>query len=179
MVILKGGVFNHFSAAPIYASFSRAITPAVRSHEYPLGVPHTSPSMKLKLAEGNEHLNFVCKMIAICISLKFITGSKIPTTPICGIKNFFLSYFGMLLIDSFIQIFVCTGRHGENGHVLSRRPGLETQSGFATDTMYIKYSEAEALSLANVGQRWRNLIRESCATCWPGLLVPMWGGVEV
>lgn len=70
MVMLKGGVFNHFSAAPVCASFSRAITPAVRSHEYPLGVPHASPSMKLKLAEGNEHLNFVCKMIAICISLR-------------------------------------------------------------------------------------------------------------
>ena len=46
------------------------LLPAVRTHEFPIGVPHASPSMKLKLAEGNERLNFVCKMIAICISLK-------------------------------------------------------------------------------------------------------------
>ena len=67
--MLVGGVFIHFSAAPVCASFSRAITPAVRSHQHPKGVPWASEVMKEKLKEGNIHLRFVCLMIGTCIVL--------------------------------------------------------------------------------------------------------------
>lgn len=68
--MLVGGVFNHFSAAPVCASFSRAITPAVRSHAYPKGVPWASVGMQEKLKDGNVHLRFVCLMVATCIRLR-------------------------------------------------------------------------------------------------------------
>ena len=67
--LLQHGVFNHFSAAPICASFSRAITPLVRTKVYPLGVPGLSSDMRRKLREGDKHLAWVCKMVACCIAL--------------------------------------------------------------------------------------------------------------
>lgn len=67
--LLAGGVFMHFSAAPVCASFSRAITPAVRNHDYPFGVPWASTAMQEKLKEGNVHLLFVCLMVSTCIAM--------------------------------------------------------------------------------------------------------------
>lgn len=67
--LLEGGAFIHFSAAPVCASFSRAITPAIRSHLHPKGVPWASDLMKQKLKDGNTHLRFVCLMISTCIGM--------------------------------------------------------------------------------------------------------------
>ena len=57
--LLAGGVFVHFSAAPVCASFSRAITPAVRNHDYPLGVPWAFDGNARK-TEGRERSPPVC-----------------------------------------------------------------------------------------------------------------------
>lgn len=52
--ILKGGGCLHLSAAPICASFSRAITPYVRSRQYPRGLPTVSGEMLKKIRDGNS-----------------------------------------------------------------------------------------------------------------------------
>lgn len=65
--MLRGGVFIHLSAAPVCASFSRAITPAIRNHIYPKGVPGMGPITFNKLQEGNSHLSWICSLIRICI----------------------------------------------------------------------------------------------------------------
>eukprot|EP00438_Fugacium_kawagutii_P024465 Skav208079 [mRNA] locus=scaffold1800:124150:131179:- [translate_table: standard] len=67
--LIRGGIFEHFSAAPICGSFSRAVTPAVRSQEFPRGLPGVSAAMQQKINDGNRHSQWVAKMVKLCISL--------------------------------------------------------------------------------------------------------------
>ena len=69
-VLLRGGAVVHFSAAPTCASFSRAITPAVRSRKYPKGLPDlkwTRPNMLQKVDEGNSFNTWIASLVEICI----------------------------------------------------------------------------------------------------------------
>eukprot|EP00438_Fugacium_kawagutii_P000120 Skav218734 [mRNA] locus=scaffold1346:878540:884943:+ [translate_table: standard] len=67
--LLKQHVFIHVSAAPICASFSRAITPAIRSRAEPRGIFPVPPSMVEKVRQGNSHSIWLGKLIRICIQL--------------------------------------------------------------------------------------------------------------
>ena len=64
------GVFLTLGLAPICASFSRAITPAVRSRRWPRGVPGVSGPMFVKLVQGNKHASFCLR----CIDAAIIGG---------------------------------------------------------------------------------------------------------
>ena len=55
--------------APICASFSTAITPAVQSCEFPLGLPALSPAMAVKVAQGNAHCTFVVRFVRVLLRL--------------------------------------------------------------------------------------------------------------
>ena len=66
-MLLSNGVAMHFSAAPICSSFSRAVTPAVRSKAEPLGVKGMSAIMRLKVSEGNSHGSFLARLLLICL----------------------------------------------------------------------------------------------------------------
>eukprot|EP00438_Fugacium_kawagutii_P026020 Skav225717 [mRNA] locus=scaffold164:107677:112050:+ [translate_table: standard] len=70
---VKRGAFKTFGLAPICASFSRAITPAIRSRRWPKGIPGASPKMKIKIAEGNAHGDFCRDIIdeALAADLAF------------------------------------------------------------------------------------------------------------
>lgn len=63
--LLRLGAFLTLGVAPICASFSRAVTPAVRSVRYPRGLPNLSFNMKRKVAEGNSHSDFCIELIGI------------------------------------------------------------------------------------------------------------------
>ena len=63
--LLKGGAFKSLSMAPICASFSMAVTPAIRSTRFPRGLPKVSPAMRQKLKQGNSHLDFMLELIEI------------------------------------------------------------------------------------------------------------------
>ena len=65
--LLSHGVAVHFSAAPICSSFSRAVTPAVRSKAEPLGVKVMSTVMRGKVLEGNSHASFLASLLLICL----------------------------------------------------------------------------------------------------------------
>ena len=54
-------------SALICASFSRAITPAVRTLRYLRGVPWMSAVMKVKVTAGNSHSDFAAVLIDTCI----------------------------------------------------------------------------------------------------------------
>ena len=57
------GCFKAFGAAPICASFSVAVTPPVRSSQYPRGLPNLRRSMQQKVRDGNSHSDFVRDMV--------------------------------------------------------------------------------------------------------------------
>ena len=63
------GVFCGVGAAPDCSSFSRAITPAVRSALLPWGKPGLSRTMQDKVNRGNEHGKFVLNVVLLCIQL--------------------------------------------------------------------------------------------------------------
>ena len=56
-------------AAPICSSFSISVTPAVRSSEFPLGIPSLKGKMKQKVLEGNSHNDFLIKLFNLCEKL--------------------------------------------------------------------------------------------------------------
>eukprot|EP00438_Fugacium_kawagutii_P015944 Skav205630 [mRNA] locus=scaffold1575:126668:131720:+ [translate_table: standard] len=67
--LLRNHVFKHVSAAPICSSFSRAITPAVRSRDFRKGLKHVYGTMLEKIRDGNSHSVWLASLILICISL--------------------------------------------------------------------------------------------------------------
>jgi len=67
--LLESGCIVHLSAAPICASFSRAITPAVRSKAEPKGIQPMRPTMARKILDGNSHSRFLAALIPRCLQL--------------------------------------------------------------------------------------------------------------
>eukprot|EP00438_Fugacium_kawagutii_P028398 Skav205711 [mRNA] locus=scaffold608:39645:43142:- [translate_table: standard] len=66
---IAAGCFLGLGAAPDCSSFSRAITPAVRSAEWPFGKPHISQNMAVKVAIGNQHAAFMLRVLQLCDEL--------------------------------------------------------------------------------------------------------------
>eukprot|EP00435_Cladocopium_sp_Y103_P050506 s1798_g15.t1 len=61
--MMREGCFKSMGAAPICASFSVAVTPPVRSSQYPRGLPNLRRSMQQKVKDGNSHSDFVCDLV--------------------------------------------------------------------------------------------------------------------
>eukprot|EP00438_Fugacium_kawagutii_P027913 Skav231459 [mRNA] locus=scaffold1847:913848:918299:- [translate_table: standard] len=68
--LIGSGIFEHVSCAPVCGSFSRAITPPVRSREFPRGIPGVSAKKQLKIDEGNQHSLFVAHVVKLCNKMK-------------------------------------------------------------------------------------------------------------
>ena len=58
--------FRAMAAGPVCASFSTAITPPVRSKDFPGGVPWCSELQQRKNADGNAMLKFVLAVVVCC-----------------------------------------------------------------------------------------------------------------
>ena len=52
--------------APVCRSFSRAVTPPVRSSRFPRGLPNLSMTVREKVSEGNQMAEFLEKVIKEC-----------------------------------------------------------------------------------------------------------------
>lgn len=52
-----------YGSALICSSFSKAVTPAVRSPRFPRGLPKMRKTMRLKVKQGNQHSDFNAKAI--------------------------------------------------------------------------------------------------------------------
>ena len=59
------GAFLTLGAAPICSSFSVAITPPVRSHQYPRGIPGLRHSMRQRVKEGNSHSDWMRHLVSL------------------------------------------------------------------------------------------------------------------
>ena len=62
-------VFLGVGLAPVCASFSSAITPAVRSSSHPYGIPGLGEQMKRKVAEGNQMALWCFAIVALALEL--------------------------------------------------------------------------------------------------------------
>eukprot|EP00438_Fugacium_kawagutii_P032098 Skav202519 [mRNA] locus=scaffold1359:335842:340289:- [translate_table: standard] len=67
--LVQEGCFRSIGMAPICASFSRAITPAVRSRRWPRGFPSLRGPMLVKVIAGNKHASFCATLIEIALRL--------------------------------------------------------------------------------------------------------------
>jgi len=67
--LLRMKAFLTLGMAPICASFSRAVTPPVRSLRYPRGRPGLSAAMRRKVADGNSHGDFCSELIVISLEV--------------------------------------------------------------------------------------------------------------
>ena len=68
--LIELGAFGSVSMAPVCASFSRAITPAVRSRAKPRGLSGLTANMRRKVKDGNSHADFCLMILDLCDKLK-------------------------------------------------------------------------------------------------------------
>ena len=66
LAMIEAGCFYGVGMAPECSSFSRAITPAVRSREFPMGLKDITPAMTQKIHTGNLHSAFVFQVVRAC-----------------------------------------------------------------------------------------------------------------
>ena len=64
--LVKLKAFKLCGSAMVCKSFSVAITPPVRSNQYPRGLPNISPAMKEKVSEGNQMADFQAEVMDAC-----------------------------------------------------------------------------------------------------------------
>ena len=76
--LISQGVFEHVSAAPVCGSFSRAITPAVRSKQHPQGAPWVGGKMRTKIQMDNQHSAWVVKVVKLCVSMGILFWVENP-----------------------------------------------------------------------------------------------------
>lgn len=69
VAMMRAGCFVGLGAAPECASFSRAVTPAVRTALRPEGIEQMSKNMQLKVAVGNSHASFILEVLKLAESL--------------------------------------------------------------------------------------------------------------
>ena len=67
--LVKLGAFKSIGMAPICASFSKAVTPPVRSKRFPRGKPGLSKNMRRKVREGNGHAEFCSCLVQLAVEL--------------------------------------------------------------------------------------------------------------
>lgn len=63
--LIRAGAFAVSGSAVICSSFSKAITPGVRSPRYPRGLPGMRRSMRLRVTQGNQHADFNARLILV------------------------------------------------------------------------------------------------------------------
>eukprot|EP00439_Symbiodinium_sp_Y106_P044345 s5974_g5.t1 len=64
--LISGGLVAVVSLSPPASSFSRAVTPAVRSRRFPLGVPWLRGEMQANVTRGNDVAAWCSKIVQLC-----------------------------------------------------------------------------------------------------------------
>ena len=81
--LIKAGAFLAVGAAPVCSSFSQAITPPVRTWQFPFGKPDVSPTMQAKNDSGNDHARWLLGLLMLLFALHSPFGWKTPLAPGC------------------------------------------------------------------------------------------------
>ncbi len=85
--LCRCGAFFSVGMAPICASFSRAITPAVRSRRWPKGIPGCSDNMVRKVLAGNRHAAFCLDFMQLAELLSIPFWLENPDTSFIWIQR--------------------------------------------------------------------------------------------
>ena len=72
LTLINLGAFIGLGAGLECCSFSRAVTPAVRTREFPEGLLNISDNMRKKIAVGNRHAAFVLAAVKACITMAMV-----------------------------------------------------------------------------------------------------------
>ena len=78
LALVRLGAVLVVGSALICASFSRAVTPAVRTKQFLRGVPWMSSLMKVKVTAGNSHCDFASLLIETCIEFAVLYWLENP-----------------------------------------------------------------------------------------------------
>ena len=70
--------FEVVGGGPVCASFSQAVTPAVRNSQHPYGKPGISENMKKKVAEGNDSAIWVFSLLRKALELMLVVWLENP-----------------------------------------------------------------------------------------------------
>ena len=76
--VLLAGCFTTLTAGPVCASFSRAVCPAVRSKEFPLGLADLTDNMRAKVAEGNSFATWVARLLTLALDRAMVVWVENP-----------------------------------------------------------------------------------------------------
>lgn len=68
--LVASGCFLGVGGGPVCGSFSTAVTPPVRSREYPMGRPGVSESMQRKIDQGNRFAAWMVLILGLALSMK-------------------------------------------------------------------------------------------------------------
>ena len=66
-LLLTSGAVVGLGAAPVCRSFSVAVTPSIRSKEFPYGKPGVSEKVQRNLEDGNQSAFWIFSLVKICI----------------------------------------------------------------------------------------------------------------
>ena len=90
--LVESGAVNVVAMAPPAATFSRAVTPAVRSRRFPDGVPWLGGAMKQKVERDNALAALCLKLVRLCESKGVTWWLEHPDTSLLwclqGFKRF-------------------------------------------------------------------------------------------
>lgn len=86
------GCFASLGLAPICASFSRAITPPVRSRRWPRGIPSIVGPMVQKLKDGNSHAAFCLALISLALAMDIAFWCENPDKSFLWIQRGWEAY---------------------------------------------------------------------------------------
>ena len=78
--LISSKAFVGIGLAPVCASFSSAITPAVRSTSHPYGIPGLGERMKQKVAEGNRIALWAIKIVSLALVLNLSVWLENPAS---------------------------------------------------------------------------------------------------
>ena len=68
--LVASGCFLGLGGGPVCGSFSTAVTPPVRSCDYPMGRPGVSESMQRKIDQGNRFAAWMVLILGLALSMK-------------------------------------------------------------------------------------------------------------
>lgn len=78
--LVRSGACLALTAAPICSSFSRAITPGVRSKTFPRGFPWVQGAMRVKIDQGNDRSRWLAFLVGIAAALGLAFWVENPDT---------------------------------------------------------------------------------------------------
>ena len=104
--LLGSGALLAMACSPVCASFSTAITPPLRTCEYPAGRPDLTELQNVKIRLGQKQLEFTLAMVRICIEVKVIFWVENPDSSWFWRQKGNLSW-DRILATSGVRLFRC------------------------------------------------------------------------